>query len=198
MKNVLAARKVTCRLYSLCLCVMVFCFLLALPGESTAARVEKKARPVEAASPKEAPINDANLQAGQKRVEELAKKGDFEGALRINLKIHEYVKGVLGTAKFVKGQYEKAVADTSVSQNTKEDLFIKLKGLDQLIARYNPLYEASLFNVGYLYSKRGDTEKASKYLSEFIQLTPFSVKRDSKWMKAKTLLLEMYNLEGEF
>ena len=46
--------------------------------------------------------------------------------------------------------------------------------------------------------KLGETEKARKYLVEFLQVTPYSGGRDSQWIKAKTLLLELYSLEGEF
>ena len=143
-------------------------------------------------------INDANLQSHQKRVEDLVKKGDFDNSLKIMLKINDYTKEVLSTVKAIKTQYEKAVNDPSVPQKDKEDLFIKLKGLNQLIPRYTTLYEASTFNLGYIYAKLGETEKARKYLVEFLQMTPYSSGRDSQWMKAKTLLLELYSLEGEF
>jgi len=143
-------------------------------------------------------INDANLQAYQKRVEDFVKKGDFENSLKIMLNIHDYTKEVLSVVKVIKTQYEKAVNDPSIPQNDKEEFFIKLKGLDQLIPRYTTLYEASTFDLGYIYAKRGETEKARGHLIEFLQMTPFSSSQDSQWMKAKTLLLELYSLEGEF
>jgi tetratricopeptide (TPR) repeat protein len=114
------------------------------------------------------------------------------------LKIRDYTKEVLSTVGAIKAQYEKAVNDPSVPQKDKEDLFIKLTGLNQLIPRYTTLYEASTFNLGYIYAKLGETEKARKYLVEFLQMTPYSSGRDSQWMKAKSLLLELYSLEGEF
>ena len=49
-----------------------------------------------------------------------------------------------------------------------------------------------------MYAKLGETEKARKYLVEFLQVTPYSGGPDSQWIKAKTLLLGLYSLEGEF
>jgi hypothetical protein len=105
---------------------------------------------------------------------------------------------VLTTVKFIKGQYEKAVNDPAGPTKDKEQLYLKLKGLNQLIPRYTAAYEVSLYNLGYIYAKRNESERARKYLTEYLQTTPFSTNRDSKWMKAKTLLLELYSLEGEF
>jgi tetratricopeptide (TPR) repeat protein len=170
------------------------------PSLSSGAEKKSKPQPKPQAVPvqKDIVVNDANLQTYQKRVEDLVKKGDFDNSLKIMLKIHDYTKEVLSTVRTIKTQYEKAVNDPSVSQNDKEDLFIKLKGLNQLIPRYMTLYDASTFNLGYIYAKLGETEKARKYLVEFLQMTPYSGNRDSQWIKAKTLLLELYSLEGEF
>ena len=174
--------------------------LLAAPSLSVSAEKKPKPQPKPQAAPvqKEIIINDANLPTHQKRVEELVKKGDFDNSLKIMLKMRDYTKEVLSTVGAIKAQYEKAVNDPSVPQKDKEDLFIKLTGLNQLIPRYTILYEASTFNLGYLYAKLGETEKARKYLVEFLQMTPYSGGRDSQWVKAKTLLLELYSLEGEF
>jgi tetratricopeptide (TPR) repeat protein len=178
--------------------------LLSMMAPSLSFGAEKKAKPQAQAKPQAVPaqkdivLNDANLQTYQKRVEDLVKKGDFDNSLKIMLKINNYTKEVLSTVRAIKTQYEKAVNDPSVSQNDKEDLFIKLKGLNQLIPRYTTLYDASTFNLGYIYAKLGETEKARKYLVEFLQITPYSSGRDSQWIKAKTLLLELYSLEGEF
>ena len=182
--------------------------LLFMAAPSLSVSAEKKAKPQPQVKPqtkpqaapaqKEIVINDANLQTHQKRVEELVKKGDFDNSLKIMLKIRDYAKEVLSTVGAIKAQYEKAVNDPSVPQKDKEDLFIKLTGLNQLIPRYTTLYEASTFNLGYIYAKLGETEKARKHLVEFLQMTPYSSGRDSQWMKAKTLLLELYSLEGEF
>ena len=184
--------------------IRVFYFIVILvlammtPSLSFAAVKRAKPETKPAQKEKDFVINDANLQTYQKKVEDLVKKGDFDNSLGIVLKIHDYANEVLSTVKVVKAQYEKTVNDPSLPQNDKEDLLIKLKRLDELIPRYTTLYELSTFNLGYLYAKRGETEKARKYLIEFLQITPFSSSRDSQWMKAKTLLLELYSLEGEF
>jgi tetratricopeptide (TPR) repeat protein len=180
--------------------VAALLFLLMIPSfvSSAEKKAKPQAKPQAAPVQKDSAINDANLQTYQKRVEDLVKKGDFDNSQKIMLKINDYTKEVLSTVKAIKTQYEKAVNDPLVPQNDKEDLFIKLKGLNQLIPRYMTLYEASTFNLGYIYAKLGETEKARKYLVEFLQITPYSSGRDSQWMKAKTLLLELYNLEGEF
>jgi hypothetical protein len=52
--------------------------------------------------------------------------------------------------------------------------------------------------MGYIYAKKGDSERARKYLIEVLSMTPFSIEQDSICMKSKTLLLGLYNLEGEF
>jgi hypothetical protein len=105
---------------------------------------------------------------------------------------------VLSIAKTIKTQYEAVGNNPEVPQDNKEDLFIKLRGLNQLISRYTNYYEASTFNLGYMCAKLAETEKARKYLVEFLQMTPYSGGRDSQRIKAKTLLLELYSLEGEF
>jgi len=181
------------------ICLLAFSF--AIPSLSFGAerRPKPPATPASAAPiQKDIAINDANLPAAQKRVEELVKKGDLANALQIMLKMHDYTKEVLSVTKTIKAQYEKAVNDPSTSQNDKEEIFIKLKALDQLIPRYTGINTTATFNLGYLYAKRGDSEKARKYLVDFLEKTPFSSGPDSKWMKAKTLLLELYSLEGEF
>jgi len=180
--------------------VAAFLLLLMSPSLSVGAEKNPKPQPKPQAAPvqKELVVSDANLQSHQKRVEDLVSKGDFANALKIMLKINDYTKEVLFTVKAIKTQYEKAVNDPSVAQKNKEDLFIKLRGLNQLIPRYTTYYEASTFNLGYIYAKLGETEKGRKYLVEFLQMTPYSSGRDSQWMKAKTLLLELYSLEGEF
>lgn len=184
--------------------MIVLLISLIAPSFSSGAEKKPKAQPQPQSKPQAAPVqkdivvNDANLQAYQKRVEDLVSKGDSANALKIMLKINDYAKEVLSTVRVIKTQYEKAVDDSAVPQKDKENLFIKLKGLDQLIPRYTTYYEASTFNLGYIYAKLGETEKARKYLVEFLQITPYSSGRDSQWMKAKALLLELYSLEGEF
>ena len=180
--------------------LVVASILFLLPIISTAAQAEKKAKASAAAAEARGPVavNDANLQASQKRAEDLAKKGDYEGALRTMVKVNDYTKEVLALVKTLHGQYEKAINDGATPQSDKEDLYIKLKRLDQFTPRYSKIYEASVFNLGFLYGKKGDVEKARKYLTEYLQMVPFSSERDSQWMKAKTLLLDLYSLGGEF
>ena len=130
----------------------------------------------------------------QKRVEELVKKGDFDNSLKIMLKIYNYTKEVFSTVRVIKEQYEKAVNDPSVPQKDKEDLFIKLTGLNQLIPRYTTLYEASTFNLGYIYANWN--RKSEKISCGVLTDDPIFQRSRFQWMKAKTLLLELYSLEG--
>jgi len=174
--------------------------ILAMTAPPLTFAASKKAKPEAKPVQKEKDIviNDGNLKAYQKKVEDFVKKGDFDNSLSIMLRIHDYADDVLSTLKAVKAQYEKAVGDQSLPQKDKEDLFIKLTRIGELMPRYATLYNSSTFNLGYLYAKRGETEKARKCLVEFMQTAPFSTGRDSQWMKAKALLLELYGLEGEF
>lgn len=191
------ARKNPQALTTAVLAVIALLFSALFCTTTALAAPEKKAKPP--AAPKESgSINDANLQANQKRVDDLLKKNEHDTSLRISLKIHDYTKEVLTTVKFIKGQYEKAVNDPAVPMKDKEQLYLKLKSLGQLTPKYTAAYETSLYNLGHIYAKRGEPERARKYLSEYLQTAPFSTSRDSKWMKAKTLLLELYSLEGEF
>lgn len=176
--------------------LIVFLLVIFLSPHATHGQAPAKSP---AASPQRtASINDTNLQANMKQVDELLKKKDYVNSLRTALRIYDYTKEVLETATFIKGKYENAVNDPSVSQKDKEQLYLKLKGLGILIPRYTSAYESSLYSLGYIYAKRGETERARKHLTEYLQVTPFASGHDSMWMKAKTLLLELYGLEGEF
>lgn len=185
---------------SIILLVLVLLVSLTVPSLAYSAQRKPKTppKPKIASVQKEILVNDANLLVHQKRVEDLVEKGDFESAIKIMLKMNGYAKEVLSIANAIKTQYERVDNNPEVPQDNKEDLFIKLRGLNQLISRYTNYYEASTFNLGYMYAKLGETEKARKYLVEFLQVTPYSGGRDSQWIKAKTLLLELYGLEGEF
>lgn len=147
---------------------------------------------------KSSAINDSNISAALKRADDMMRKGEVDGPLKILVNVYEYSKDVLLTVKFFKGHYEKIVNDPSTPQGEKEEIYIKLKRMDQLIPKYNSIKEVTTYNVGYLYAKKGDAEKARKFLTEVIELVPFSTKKDSISMKAKTLLLDIYGLEGEF
>jgi hypothetical protein len=180
-------------------CLLFFIVGIMLPlafGMTAHAAPEKKPKPAQ--QKESGVINDSNLQANQKKVEELLKKNEYDTSLRISLKVHEYTKEVLTTFKFIKGHYEKAVNDPAIATKEKEQLYLKLKSLKDLIPRYTAAYESSLYYLGYIYAKRHESERARKYLSEYLQAVPFSANANSKWMKAKTFLLELYSLEGEF
>ena len=165
---------------------------------TTAVNAAPEKKPKPAAEREGGAVSDANLGASIKKVDDLLKKNEYNVSLRTTLKIHDYTKEVLAMVRFIKGQYEKAVNDPAVPQKDKEQLYLKLKTLGQLVPKYTSAYENSLYNLGYIYSKRGESERARKYLTEYLQTTQFSTNRDSKWMKAKTLLLGLYSLEGEF
>lgn len=150
------------------------------------------------ASIKSSAINDANINAVLKGADEMMRKGEVDGPLKILVNVYEYSKDVLFTVKFFQGHYEKAVNDPVTPQGEKEEIYIKLKRMGQLMPKYNSIREVTTYNVGYLYAKKGDAEKARKFLTEVLELTPFSTKKDSISMKAKALLLDLYGLEGEF
>lgn len=185
---------------------IVFC-ILALWSPTLWAAPEKPSRkPAKAPSSGQQPepsikgsaINDANINAALKRADDMMRKGEVDGPLKILVNVYEYAKDVLFTVKFFQGHYEKIVNDPSTPQGEKEEIYIKLKRISQLIPKYTSIKEVTTYNVGYLYAKKGDSEKARKYLTEVLELTPFSTKKDSISMKAKTLLLDLYGLEGEF
>lgn len=158
----------------------------------------KRSAPAAGASLKTSAINDSNIQETLKRADEMVKKGEVESPLKILLGVYEYSKELLSTVKFFQGHYDKVVNDPATPQAEKEEVYLKLKRMGQLIPKYNAIREVTTYNVGYLYAKKGETEKARKYLTEVLELTPFSTKKDSISMKAKTLLLGLYGLEGEF
>jgi tetratricopeptide (TPR) repeat protein len=173
---------------------ILFVITILLPGPTSAAE-KKSPRP---APVKETAINDSNIQGLAKKVDEALKKNDLVSTLGPSLKINDFAKDVLSSVKTVRAYYEKAVNDAATPQNEKENILLKLQRLEEVEKRYNSIYQTSTFNLGYIYARRGDAERGRKYLSEYIKITPFSAKKDSQWMKAKTLLLELYGLEGEF
>jgi len=201
-RNCFSRRKQMIAFFSL---VLIFALTLWSPALWAAPEKEKPAKkpaPATGTPPgptvKSSTINDSNINAALKRADEMMKKGEVDGPLKILVSVYEYSKDVLLTVKFFQGHYEKAVSDPSTPQGEKEDIYIKLKRMGQLIPKYNSIKEVTTYNVGYLYAKKGDAEKARKYLTEVLEMTPFSTKKDSISMKAKTLLLDLYGLEGEF
>lgn len=180
--------------------VVVLVLSLIVPSITYSAQKKSKASPKRKTAPvqKNIIVNDSNILVHQKRVEDLVEKGNFKDAVQIMQKMNDYSKEVLSVAGAIKVRYEAAADDPQISQSNKEDLFFKLKGLNRLISRYTNYHEASTFNLGYMYSKLGDVERARKYLVEFLQATPYTGDPDSQWIKAKTLLLGLYKLESEF
>jgi hypothetical protein len=173
---------------------ILFVITILLPCTISAA--EKKTP--RSAPVKETAVNDSNVQGLAKKIDEQLKKNDFVSTLGPSLRINDFAKDVLASVKTVRSYYEKAMNDAATPQKDKENIILKLQRLEEVEKRYNAIYETSTFNLGYIYAKRGDSERGRKYLSEYIKITPFSMAKDSKWMKAKTLLLELYGLEGEF
>ena len=128
----------------------------------------------------------------------LGKWGDLDSSLRIYQKTYGYTKEVLITAKLVQTQYDKIINDPSTAQNDREEIMLKQKRIKQIVPKYSSIKELTSYNLGYIYAKKGDSERARKYLSEVLEAAPFSLETDSLWMKTKTLLLSQYGLEGEF
>lgn len=185
----------------------IFLFTIILWSPALWAAPEKQPRkpaqvPSKSAAPsaptKGSAINDSNINAVLKGADEMMRKGEVDGPLKILVNVYEYSKDVLFTVKFFQGHYEKVVNDPATPQGEKEEIYIKLKRMGQLMPKYNSIREVTTYNVGYLYAKKGDAEKARKFLTEVLEITPFSTKKDSISMKAKTLLLDLYGLEGEF
>jgi hypothetical protein len=174
---------------------LIFCGLY-FPENTYGAEKQSK-RPV---APKEIVVvlNDSNVQGYLDRADDLLRKGSFDTALKIYLKIDEFSEEVLQTLRLVKANYEKVLHEPSLKQNDKEQVVIKLRSIDRLTVKYSGFKETSVYVIGYISAKKGDTERARKYLLEVLQTAPFSTDHDSRWMKAKTLLLSLYNLEGEF
>lgn len=176
-----------------------FVLLILIPEVSFGAETRtKKPSAQKEAVQKETIITDSNVQASFKKGEELLKKGDIEGSQRILSKVYDYTKEALITINFVQSKYEKLVNDPSTDQSEKEDILIKLQRIKQVRAKYTSIKTASAYDLGYIYTKKRDPEKARQFLAEVLETTPFSTKKGSTWMKAKTLLLELYDLEGEF
>ena len=178
--------------------ILIILTLLS-PCMSFAAEKKPKKPPVPVpATTQEGAITDANITAYVKKADELLKKGDLDSSLRIYQKTYGYTKEVLITAKLVQTQYEKIINDPSTAQNDREEITLKQKRIKQIVPKYSSIKESTSYNLGYIYAKKGDSERARKYLSEVLETAPFSLETNSLWMKTKTLLLSQYGLEGEF
>jgi tetratricopeptide (TPR) repeat protein len=172
------------------------CFMLALSQPVTLYSAEKPSK--KATVQKEGLLNDSTVQAFLGKAEEQMKKGSYDSAGKILVRVYDYTKDVLITVKLFQGQYEKVLNEASTPLPEKEAILIKLKRMEQLRERYAGLKERSSFDLGYVYAKYGDGDKARKYLLEVLETAPFSTHKESLWMKSKAILLGLYNLEGEF
>jgi tetratricopeptide (TPR) repeat protein len=183
---------------SACIFVLsLFVSLLFFPQAAMSEKAVKKTMPQKPLVQKDAVISDVNIQAASKAAQEYLKAKDLDNAWRTYLKVYTYSKDVLPLIKHVHGQYEKAVGQSSTPIEAKEEILIKQKRAQQLISKYNRLLETSSYALGSIAAKKGDAERARKYLMETLDLTPFSTSPDSLWFKSKTLLLDLYQLEGE-
>lgn len=173
--------------------------ILALFSPCTSFGAEKKPKkPPIPVTTQEAATTDANIAVSIKKADDLLKKGGLDSSLRIYQKVYGYTKDVLITAKLIQTQYEKIINDPSTAQNDREEIMLKQKRIKQIVPKYSSIKESTAYNMGYIYAKKGDSERARKYLSEVLETVPFSLKTDSLWMKTKTLLLSQCGLEGEF
>jgi len=182
------------------LIILLIFAVLPGPGFSQAARKPAKPPPPQkAVQARETTINDVNVQPAFKTGEELFKQGKTDEALRTFLAIYRYSRDMLTFLDIIRPNYEKLLEEsTSFTQEEKEDLYIKQKRVRDLTSKYSSLRIESAYYVGAAYAKRGDAEQARKYLLEVCQTAPFSLKPKSTWLKAKNLLLSLFQLEGEF
>jgi hypothetical protein len=107
-------------------------------------------------------------------------------------------KDVIDIVKFFQKHYDKVINNPLIIQSEKEEILIKLKRIEQMTSKYTGIQETSGYHIGYIYATKGDLERAKKYLLETLEMTSFSNDPESLWMKSKILLLELYQLEGEF
>lgn len=128
----------------------------------------------------------------------MAKRGKADDALRVFQAIYDYTRDGLTLMKCVKPLYEKAVSGQNLEQNQREDLYLKLQRIGVLSGQYAKLKGESAYQIGAVYAKKGNGEQARKYLIEACQTVPFSLDPPSTWMRSKSLLLTISNLEGEF
>ena len=159
----------------------------------------QKASPAPKVTPtRETALNDSTVQQLFKQGEEFLKKDKPEEAIRIFLNIYRFSKDMLTFLPIVQPQYEKLLKEGSLSQEEKEDVYIKQKRIQDLTNKYTSLKIESAYYAGAIYAKRGDSEQARRYLLEVCQMAPFSLNPKSTWSRSKDLLLALFQLEGEF
>lgn len=190
---------------TLCLTTFILCVTLS-PGLSGAQEKKpagklppQKVSPQPKAAPaRETALNDITVQQLFKQGEEFFKKDKPEEAIRIFLNIYRFSKDMLTFLPIVQPQYEKLLKEGTLSQEEREDVYLKQKRIQDLTNKYTTLKIESAYYAGAIYAKRGDSEQARKYLLEVCQTAPFSLNPKSTWFKAKNLLLTLFQLEGEF
>lgn len=175
-------------------CLVCLSLALSLPPALYSAEKPARKAPIQ----KEGPLNDSTIQGFIGKAEEQMKKGSYDSAGKILVRVYEYARDVLLTVKLFQGQYEKVMNEPSTPLAEKESILIKLKRMEQLRDRYSKFKEKSAFDLGQICAKRGDGENARKYLLEVLETAPFSTHKESLWMKSKVILLGLYGLEGEF
>jgi tetratricopeptide (TPR) repeat protein len=184
----------------------VFFFLLTIPSQLPAAQSKAKKQPAErqarsskASAPALPSVNDVNVGDHFRSGEELVKKGKHDDALKVFRAVYDYAEDVLALMTCVKSGYDSALAQSSeIDQNTKEDLFLKLRKISSLAERYTGLKGESAYRMAVIYQAKGRAGQARKYFLEVCQTAPFSLDPESTWMKAKEALLSLSHLEGEF
>ncbi len=143
-------------------------------------------------------VNDLNLLDYFKAAEDQVKRGGTDEALRTFHAIYRYTDDNLKFIACVGEAYEKARNDPSLAQDQKETLYLKMQRTAGLTARYTRLKGESAYNLGLVYSKKGDAAQARGYLLEACRTLPFSLDAGSFWMKSKNLFLGISGLDGEF
>ncbi len=179
------------------LIVLTAALLLPTPSWSAEKKPKKTAAP-QAASSSRPGVNDSNVIEHYRTGEDQLKKGRLDEAYRNFQGVYAYTRDALLVIQQVKVPYEKALNDPEISQDQKEDLYLKLQRMAGLANRYTGLKGESAYYLGFILSKKGDTEQARKYLIDACQSVPFSLKSTSTWAKSKNLLLSLFHLEGEF
>ncbi len=92
------------------------------------------------------------------------KKGRTDEALRIFQAVYRYTDDNLKFIACVGEAYEKARNDPNLAQDQKETLYLKLQRIAGLTTRYTRVKGESAYNLGLVYSKKGDTAQAREYL----------------------------------
>ena len=184
----------------LALVLMLLVPVVVGPGFAGAAEKRQKRPPAVKQAPAPSPvvINDINLEDHYRTAEEQLKNGKADEADRIFQSIYDYTRDGLALMKCVKTAYEKALSGQGVEQSQREDLYLKLQRINTLATLYTRIKGDSAYQIGVISAKKGNTERARKYLLEVCQNAPFSLDPASQWMKSKNLLLTLSNLEGEF